>query len=113
LETVQAVRLGHLQLMADMLTPRGIGILVTDVVSSDTLPQLLTAQDLEVSGLLAAAIQQHNFFTGLNPAVLLGLFTHDPLLRDRVQRAEPVSPWRWNLGPRVYAVYGIRFFRTQ
>jgi hypothetical protein len=109
LDAVQAIRLRHLQILVEMLAPGGIGLLICDVVSSDTLPQLLTAQEVEIPTLLTAALEQKNFFTGLNPAVVLSLFAQDPLLCQRIARCEPVAPWRWNLGPRVYAVYGIRF----
>jgi hypothetical protein len=112
LDLVQAVRLAHLQTMAELLVTKGIGILITDLVSSDTVPQLVTAQEVEIAPLVARCIAERNFFTGLNPAVLLELFVSDPLLRSRTDQIQPLSPWRWNLGSRVYAVYGIRFRHT-
>ena len=63
-----AVRDGHLQLLANLIGPKGCGVLVSDFVSSDTLPELATAVTSE--SVLAAsrkAINERNFFTGTNP----------------------------------------------
>jgi len=105
-----AIRDGHLQLMEKLIRSGGVGVLVCDFVSSDTLPELASA-DTEESILAAArkAIDERNFFTGTNPwaikEALSKLIVEDP--------SRPVSiapPWRWRIGEsRFYAVTSIGF----
>jgi hypothetical protein len=106
-----AARDRHLDLLVDLLIPGGCGVLITDVVSSETLPQLLTAQEVAISHLVAQAIAARNFFSGLNPAVVLDYLARGSPLSSQVEQIEPISPWRWDLGSRVYAVYALRFRR--
>jgi hypothetical protein len=111
LELVHPVRHAHLRLMIDQLYPGGIGLLITDVVSSETAPQIVEAQPLTLPGLLRELIARRNFFTGLNPAVIHSLLTTDPLLVPHVEQVAIHAPWIWDLGSRVYAVYAAQFRR--
>jgi hypothetical protein len=111
LALVQAVRLRHLRLMTELLVPGGEATLITDCVSSDTVPALQTVSDADLPALLSACIARRNFFTGLNPAVLIDLLRHDPVFKDHVTGIAPIAPWRWQLGPRTYAVYALRWAR--
>ena len=104
------IRDGHLNLMSRLIRPAGVGVLVTDFVSSDTLPELNQANTaqavLEVS---RKAIETRNFFTGTNPWAI-----KDSLLKITPETSElPGSiapPWRWKIGPqRSYAVTAITF----
>jgi hypothetical protein len=110
-ETVQRERSNHFRLMINQLRPGGTGLLVTDLVSSDTLPQLLAANELALPELARTCVQQGNFFTGLNPAVVHALLTTDPDLSPGITDVVMVPPWTWDLGPRVYLVYAVRFQR--
>jgi len=105
---MRAVRAGHLRLLARLLAPGGAGVLVTDVVSSLTLPALATAADADLPALLAEQIRARNFFHGVNPAVLADLFLTDPVLAALVTDVESVPPWRWDMGPRLYAVCAVK-----
>jgi len=111
LDLVQQVRHTHLRLLIDHLNPGGIGLLITDVVSSETAPQIVEAQPLALATLVRELIQQRNFFTGLNPAVIHSLLTNDPLLAPRIDDITIHAPWTWDLGSRVYAVYAAQFRR--
>ena len=111
LELVQLVRRRHLEMLAELVAPGGAGLLITDLVSSDSAPQILTEQEVALPALVAQLIHQQNFFTGLNPAVLLQLLATEPRLKEKVREIEAIYPWRWKLGPRTYAVYAIRFRR--
>jgi hypothetical protein len=108
-ETIQAVRLGHLRLLTDLVAPGGTGVLVTDVVSSDSFPPLGSVPEDRLTGVLAELIRRQNFFHGVNPAVLLAAFRTDPGLSAQVEAVEPRPPWLWNLGPRVYAAWALTF----
>lgn len=110
LQLVQALRRGHLRLLAGLARPGGRVLLITDVVSSDTCPELAEATDLP--GLLARLVNARNFFTGLNPAVLFQSFSTDPLLRAQMAEPRLLQPWVWDLGPRRYAVVAVQARRA-
>ncbi|MDX1948228.1 MAG: hypothetical protein SFU86_22750 [Pirellulaceae bacterium] len=111
LDLLQAVRQRHLETIASLLAPGGAGTLITDLVSSATAPQIVTAQDVAIPMLTGQLISDRNFFTGLNPAVLIQLLASNAILPGELRQIEPISPWRWNLGLRTYLVYAIRFRR--
>jgi hypothetical protein len=109
LDVLQAIRWGHLRLMLDLLAPGGRGVLMTDLVSSDTCAELRTVPDHELPGLLNQLIEARNFYHGINPAVLYSLLATDPLLSPQVTALAASQPWRWDMGARVYAVCAFRF----
>ena len=108
-----AVRDGHLKLMSRMLKPNGVGLLITDFVSSDTLPELKQAETKEeVLQLSQQAIEQKNFFTGTNPfsikESLKRMLVETP---SRPWTIEP--PWRWQIGAdRFYLATAIGFSKS-
>ncbi len=112
LSRVQQVRLNHLQLLVSLLKPGGIGFFITDLVSSDTAPQIIVASPLTLPQFLKGLIDQGNFFTGLNPAVIHSLLTTDSQLAPQVAEVTISQPWLWDFGQRVYAVYAARFRRV-
>jgi hypothetical protein len=109
LELVQRLRHNHFRLLIEHLKPGGTGLLITDVVSSDTAPQIIGVQPLALPLLVRELIEQGNFFTGLNPTVIHALLVTDPLLASRVGDVAILAPWTWDLGWRVYAAYAVRF----
>ena len=104
------IRDGHLKLMSRLIRPAGAGVLVTDFVSSDTLPELNEATtDQAVLEVSRKAIATRNFFTGANPwAVkdsLAKMIQEPPELPWSI-----APPWRWKIGQRrSYAVTAISF----
>ncbi len=109
LEVVLALRTNHLRLMAGRLVPGGRAVLVTDFVSSDTLPSLRSEHEPDWAALLAQITAQGNFFHGLNPRNLLAVFKTDPALAARAIDARLTGLWRWRQARRVYAVAAIEF----
>jgi hypothetical protein len=109
LQALQAVRAGHLRLLADLVAPGGVGVLVCDVVSSESFPGLASTAEEWLPALLADLIRQRNFFHGINPAVVAEFLRADPVVGPQVAALEYVRPWLWDLGPRVYLVYALRF----
>jgi hypothetical protein len=101
---LQALRLGHLRQMLQLTAPGGVCLLVTDVVSSDTLPELDLVDNQALPGCLEHALRDRNFFHGTNPVVLAELFRSQPGIAEQVEHVVGVAPWRWNLGPRRYLV---------
>jgi len=111
-DTVRDVRRAHLQLLIDLLLPGGTGLFVTDLVSSDSAPQLASATPLTLPRLLQELVASGNFFSGLNPAVVHSLLTTDEVLAARIENVTVSQPWLWNFGQRIYAVYAVQFRRA-
>lgn len=107
-DVIQVIRLGHLRLLMQLMVPGGLGVLITDVVSSDSYPPLASVPAQNLSQVLVQLVRQGNFFYGVNPAAIVNLFRQDAVLNQQVASLEPVGPWRWNFGPRHYAVIAVK-----
>ena len=110
-DVLLAVRHRHLRLLTDLIQPGGRGVLVSDFTSSDTTSRLPSIPEAELPEYLATALNSGNFFHGLNPCVLASQFKYDSIIAPRVTNVQLSNPWRWNFGPRVYAVMAIEFQR--
>lgn len=108
LELLQAVRRRHLRLLADVTAPGGTGLLITDIVSSDSAPGLAAVPPDQLERVLMALVHTGNLFHGVHPAVIANEFQSDP----RVRGVEILKPWVWDLGVRQYGVVAIRFQRA-
>ncbi len=116
-DVVLAVRDNHLRMLLDAVDSGSVVALVTDFVSSDTLPELnneMSSQ--EFVDLVVGAINAKNFFTGTNPAALQQRLT--ALREDRQGFAGAESgklkivttqPWRWKFGGRSFAAIALVF----
>jgi hypothetical protein len=112
-EMLQAVRISHLRVLLNLVRPGGRAVLITDVVSSDTVPQLSRLPREELLPLIAALIPSRNFFSGLNPFILHQLFTGPSPISPLVSQVEPLMPWTWQLGERTYLVCGFVALRSE
>lgn len=108
-QLISAVRAGHLRLMSRLLAPGGLAHLVTDVVSSATVPQLESQPASVLPELLGELERTGNHFHGVSPADLRGVFVRDPVLS--AESADPIAvpPWRWRLHDRTYLVWALQF----
>lgn len=104
------LRATHLRTMLDLLRPGGVGLLVTDFVSSETLPELLTTTDAELMAVAKSAIARQNFFTGCNP---LAIFEQVRSAADQANPPQISLPWRWHIGEKAMAVIAIRFSKPE
>lgn len=111
LPLLQAVRRGHIVRMLQLLKPGGRGVLITDLVSSETTPALLSAKESELPSLLADALTRGNFFSGLHPGVMLQDFGTCAEIALSIANPSLAPPWCWQMGPRTYAVYAVSFHR--
>lgn len=109
LELVRAVREGHLRLLARLAAPGGTLILITDLVSSDTLPSLRSTPEGSLAGLLGQVARDRNFFHGVSPAALWSMTVQHPALAAELLGLDTAPPWRWDLGPRLYLVWALRW----
>lgn len=108
LEVVLALRNNHLNLIARLLAPGGRGLLITDFVSSDTLPSLRDHSEPAWPALLDEISTRGNFFHGLNPRNLLAAIRSDPTPAS-ITSPRITGLWRWKQARRVYAVVAIEF----
>jgi hypothetical protein len=109
---ILAVRTGHLRLICRLLEPGGHGVLVTDVVSSDTTPGLSEAAHETLPLLLREALRTGNFFTGTSPVGLVNALCTDPLLSMSIEDVQLSGPWRWCIAPsRTYLTVALTFRR--
>lgn len=103
LEVVLPLRTNHLKLMARLLAPGGRGVLITDFVSSDTLPALRQPAEPNWPALLDEITARGNFFHGLNPRSLLAA------LAGAAANPRFTGCWRWRQAVRTYAVVALEF----
>ena len=97
--------------MLRLLRPGGRGLLVSDLVSSDTAPELLTGVS-HGPELLVKLVAAQNFFTGLNPFIVESLLKQDPILAPLVGKVALHSPWVWRISAaRAYLVFAVTFQR--
>ena len=94
---VRAIRIGHLRLLTQLVAPGGEAVLITDVASTDVVPDR------------AGQTVERRFFHGVDPAVILATYRDDPYLASRVTKLERLNPWRWNLHRRGYLVWAVRY----
>lgn len=104
LPLVQAVRRRHLRLLLELCRTRGQAILFSEVVSSDTCPELAATADEHLPGLLAQLLAAQNFFTGLHPGVIHQELQTEPSISPLVSDVRSVPPWKWPFLYRTYAV---------
>jgi hypothetical protein len=106
IELLKTVRRSHLNIIFNALNKGGTGILVTDFVSSDSLPDLLETTDLELT--ITTAIESNNYFHGLNPHQVARVLTESDF-KQRLQTLDVTAPWRWVTALRVYACFALVF----
>ena len=112
-DLVRAIRARHLRLMTDLLAPGGTGLLICDLVSSDSLQDLPRVREHELTGLIQKLARDGNFFSGLFPDALVAALHRGPDTGPRVCDVRLLPPWLWRLGPqRTFLVYAVRFRKS-
>ena len=106
-EVVSALRTQHLRLMLELASPGGAAVLVTEVVSSDSCPALLSVREPDLPELLRREIAARNFFTGTNPAALQQLLLTEVSLAGQLASVRFSEPWLWTFLARTYAVFAV------
>ncbi|MDG2184803.1 MAG: hypothetical protein P8K79_03940 [Mariniblastus sp.] len=100
------IRKRHIELMLDCLCPGGVGLLITDFISSESLPEILTTHHLKQ--VVQKGIAEKNFFYGMNPQTIHQTFREDSV-SEQLESLEVTSPWRWPTTRRVYACLAFKF----
>ncbi|MCC9604607.1 class I SAM-dependent methyltransferase [Blastopirellula sp. JC732] len=102
LPLVRQIRRRHLELLASLAGPEGSIAIANEAVSSDSEPSVKTCEDPMLGPLLVQLALEQKLFMGLNPAVVAGEL--QALAPTHALSTTP--PWKWDFGPRTYAVCG-------
>jgi len=109
-EVVLKIRAAHFRLMASLLAPGGTGVLVTELISSNTCKELFQCPEDRLSELYDQLIEEKRYFLGTNPKTLIPALLEDPFMASQIQDTTLTAPWRWLLGPeRSFLAYGVVF----
>lgn len=108
---LQELRRGHFQRMCQLLKPGGLGLFVSDIVSSETTPVLEQVSENQLPTVLMECLARGNFFAGLHPGVVVQELQTLPEFQQVINSVTVHSPWNWHMGHRVYAVYAVSFSR--
>jgi hypothetical protein len=102
-QLIQAVRRRHLRLLSELTQPGGTAILVTEVVSSDTAPEICNTPVASLPMVLSRCLAAGNFFTGLHPGILHSELTTKEFAPG-FESVQATAPWLWKFTARTYAV---------
>lgn len=105
-----ALRNRHLELMLENTAPGGHALVITDIVSSSTAPELLAAKGYELVRLRDELLGRHNHFFGLNPHKIEQYVRRH--LANRCCGIQHRPPWVWSFGDRCYLVAGLVLQRS-
>jgi hypothetical protein len=113
-EVALAVRDAHLMLLASLLRPGGRALLLTDVASTETFPEIATAPEDGLGELLREIEGTSGCFAGTSPAGAAHALRTDGRLEPLVEGVATHGPWRWQLlEDRVQLVVGTSFTRRE
>jgi hypothetical protein len=99
-ELALALRAGHIRTMLDLTRRGGRALLVTELTSSDVLPEIRYAPDEALPALLLRAIATRQIFTAMSPAGLVSWIARERPAGARLVEPGIVGPWRWWLTRR-------------
>jgi hypothetical protein len=106
-DLILKIRNHHLDQLINLVKPQGCGILITDIVSSDSSAGMAHVSEESFPEIVDQLIANQNFFHGVNPYRIGSVLSSNPL----VSGAKMLSPWRWNFGSRIYAVCAIEAYK--
>ena len=102
----------HLRTLVALTRPGGRCLLVTDVVSSDSLPLESLLPRADGAALLRTLDRDSALFTGTSPALAHLMLTQDADLAREVEDVSVIAPWLWNVSvDRQVLVYALAFGR--
>lgn len=113
-EVFEAIRIGHLRLLADLTAPGGAGLLVTDLASSDDTPAIATAHERDLPALASRLSAEGACFAGIDLGEMEDQLSADPLLVSRVREIRRLGVWRWRINKtKTFLVGGLSFLKCE
>jgi hypothetical protein len=102
----------HLRALVVLTRPGGRCLLVTDVVSSETLPFERARSPLDGEALLRDLEERRALFSGTSPALARHMLAEDPALAREVEDVTLHEPWLWRVSrSRTVLVYALELTR--
>jgi hypothetical protein len=105
--------LAHVRCVATLLAPGGRGVLITDMASSERIPQIAPSSSSDWEGLALRLEREHLSASGTGPSFLRRVLEDDRVITPLLA-APPrtLEPWIWRFGDRLnYLVHGFTFRR--
>jgi hypothetical protein len=84
-----------------MLKPGGVGLLVTDVVSSDTVDLERIGDEVEISEFVKRLERSRRVLTGTGPEFVSKVLATDPAITPLVRSQHLVTPWLAQFRPTL------------
>ena len=108
IDVLDAIRSGHLRLLADLTAAGGTALLFTDVASSDDVPEIATTPESALPGLAARLSREKRCFQGVDPDALEKQPRGDPYTASRVRTVQRIGFWKWRISKtRTFLVYAV------
>lgn len=108
-QVIRAIREQHIGYLLDHSKAGGSAILITDLTSSDALPEMLLP-NADLNQLMSTKVTQGNHFHGINPTAILGT-TQLPRITAKIAHLQATAPWIWNSIESQYLCVAFRFQR--
>jgi hypothetical protein len=109
---LRAMRNRHLRLMARLLSDRGRGVLLIDLISSETYDELPRVPAEQLPSFMATFVDRGRSFVGLDPRSIRRAIDGDAALRGTIADVRATPPWLWHLSlRRTFLVYAVQFAR--
>lgn len=113
-EAFEAIRTGHLRLLADLTAPGGTGLLVTDLASSDDAPAIATVSERNLPALASRLAAAGACFAGIDLGEMGDQLSTDPLLVSPVREVRRLGVWRWRINKtKTFLVGGLSFIKCE
>ena len=93
-DIVKAIREKHFDLLVNHTVPGGAALLITDLTSSEALPEMLL-EGADLQHMLVNEVTEGNHFPGMNPKLIFEA-TQRSSLGINLQKALVTRPWIWN-----------------
>ncbi len=104
---MEAIRRGHLRLLARLAGPIGRATLITDISSSKLIPSLAETPDDRLPELLPRILRSGAHYHALHPNQILAALRHDPAIAPGLAGLETSPPWKWKLHSRSFLVWAV------
>ena len=91
-EVMAALRLAHIQTMLNMTRPGGQALLVTEVTTSQHIPELAAAPE-DLNAILRAPESVRRMNPGCNPAFIDKVLRETPAITERLERYDMSIAW--------------------
>lgn len=110
-DVLHAIGVGHLRLLASLLSGGGTAFLISEIASSEKIPDLASLPEGELAALAIELDDSDRLFGGLDRSSLIDILRGDPKFRAQSCEFEFSSPWRWRLHERIYLTRAFQFRR--